>query len=315
MELTYDLIQPLVAQEDISGYTVSVIFQCPVSGRQVRSSAQITEDRGNAVAKSMKRSLWRNLRWSMMSTMRSMFGYGLAGHVGAAVADTALSSQDYRGYQPTEADVKQAVLEAFANVQQQFAWDASGQRFVSAQVFRELQTEFATLVQSQPLDKPWDKNILARMLAEVAASDGQVDDAERDFFHGIMGGEGPSLEELVRKPRLTAAELEETSPEARRVMLLVTAAVAMSDEDYSVAERERLTQLCQGLQLEAAELAKAEQLAADYLVDQALEAAYGDGELDASERLKVDVLAAKLHVAPERVQRLDARCRKRKGLL
>ncbi|MCA9514602.1 MAG: TerB family tellurite resistance protein [Myxococcales bacterium] len=315
MELTYDLIAPLVAQEDVSGRTVSVIFQCPVSGRQVRSSAQVVEDRGKAIGKEMKRSLWRNLRWSMMSTMRSMFGYGLAGHVGAAVADTALSSQDYRHYQPSEAEVKQATVDAFVNVQQQFAWDASGQRFVSAQVFRELQTEFATLVQSQPLDKPWDKNILARMLAEVAAADGHVEDSERDFFHGIMGGEGPSLDELVRKPRLTAAELEETSPEVRKVMLLVTTAVAMSDEEYSVAEREHLTRLCQGLGLQSADLAKAEQLAADYLVDQALEAAYGDGQLDSAERLKVDVLAAKLHVAPERVQRLDARCRKRKGLL
>lgn len=312
-EITFETIHPLVEQEDVSGHSVTVIFRCPVSGQQIRGSASVVQERG--VGREVKRSIWRNMRYSLSSVVRSMFGYSVAGQIGSAVAYSAMSGAEGQGARPSEAQVKQAIVDAFKGVANQFAWDASGQRWVSATVFRELQTEFATMLQAVSFDKSWDKNILARMLAEIAAADGKVDDAEREFFHAFTGGEGMSLDELVAKPRLTAAELGETSADARGPMLLLALAVAMSDEDFAADERARIEQFAAGLGVTADALAEGERLAADYVVDQALEAAYADGTIDAAERKKVDQVAARLGVAQEQLDRLDARCRKRKGLL
>jgi len=314
-EFTLDAINPLVEQADVTGYSVNVTFRCPVSGRQIRSSAQVVQDTGGRIGQAVKRSLWQNMRWSLARVVRSVMGYGVAGEIGSAVAHGALAGAEQRQWEPSKAQIDQAILDAFKNAQNQFAWDGSGQRWVSAGVFRELQTEFAVMLQGAVFDKPWDRNILARMLAEVAGADGHIEEQEREYFHAFTGGQGPTLDELLARDPLTRAELGETSAEVRRPMLMLALAVALSDEEFADAERQKIAAFAAGLGLSQSELQKGEQMAADYIVDQALEAAYADGRIDPAERRHVDAIAQRLAVDVERVQRLDARCRKRKGLL
>ena len=314
-EFTLDAIGPLVERADVSGHSVQVTFRCPVSGRQIRGSANVVEDTTGRIGQAVKRSLGQNMRWSIARVVRSAMGYGIAGEIGSAVAHGAMAGAEQRQWEPGKAQVDQAILEAFKGVQSQFAWDGSGQRWVAASVFRELQTEFAVMLQAVVFDKPWDRNILARMLAEVADVDGRVDDQERELFHAFTGGAGPSLDELVAREPLTRAELQETSAEVRRAMLYLALAVALSDEEFASAERQKIAGFAAALGLSQSELQKGEQIAAEYIVDQALESAYADGRIDAAERRGVDDVAAHLGLDPERVQRLDARCRKRKGLL
>ena len=314
-EITFDTIQPLIEQVDVSGHSVTVTFRCPVSGRQIRSGAPIVEDQSGRVGKAVKRSLWQNMRWSLSRVVRSVMGYGVAGEIGSTVAYTAMAGAGQRQEEPTKDQVTQATLEAFRAAQNQFAWDNSQQRWVAASVFKELQTEFAVTVQAAVFDKPWDRNILARILTEVAAADGTVEEQERDFFHAFTGGTGPTLDELLAKEPLTNAELGETSAEVRKPMLLLAMAVAMSDENYSPEEQAKLQQIATGLGLTQSDLQRSAELAADYVVDQALETAYADGKIDQDERKNVDQIGFRLGVDTDRLQRLDARCRKRKGLL
>jgi len=314
-EITYDAITPLIEQEDVSGSSVTVTFRCPVSGRQIRSSASIVQDQSGRVGQAVKRSLWQNMRWSLARVVRSVMGYGVAGEVGSAVAYTAMAGAEQRQWEPTKEQVKQATVDAFRSAQNQFAWDPSGQRWVAASVFRELQTEFAVMLQSTVFDKPWDRNILARMLTEVAAADGTIAEQEREFFHAFTGGTGATLDELMAKDPLTKAELGETSAEVRRPMLVLSLAVAMSDENYAPEEEAKLAHFAAGLGLGQADLLKGATMATDYIIDQALESAYADGKIDPAERHKVDQMSFRLGVDTDRLERLDARCRKRKGLL
>ncbi|PIE16336.1 MAG: hypothetical protein CSA66_07385 [Proteobacteria bacterium] len=314
-ELTYDLIKPLVAQQDVSGHGVSVVFRCPISGREVRSSGQFVEAAGGKAKSALKRSLWTNLRWSLSRMVRGVMGYGVAGQVASTVADTAMMGADSASRQPKPSEIAQATLDAFKTVQDQFAWDDSSERFVAASVFRELQTEAAVLIETTSFSKQWDKNILARMLAEIAAVDGEIAEQEREMFYTFTAGEGPSLDELLAKPALTPAELAETSEEVRETALLLTMAVAMSDEDFAKSEQEKLVRFAGGMGLGPEDLARAEGRAKDFVLDKALELAYADGKIDAQERARVDTLAQRLQIPVDRVQRLDARCRKRKGLL
>ena len=313
-EITYPLVAPLVEEQDVSGHSVRVVFRCPVSHVQVRSSGEIREG-GSAAGKQLKRSLWSNLRYSFSSILRGVFGYGIAGSIGSDLARGAVDSAMHQRDLPKEPQIQEATLDAFKNVQSQFAWDPTNERFVSASVFKELQTEFTVKVSETPIVKQWDRAMLVRMLAEVAAADGNIDGDERIFFASFSGDDMPSIDELAEKPPLTAADLGETSAEVREVMLMLAMALACSDEDYAASEQMTLRGFATSLSIDEARYAQLEQLAKDHIIDQMLETAYADGILHAEERAQVDGAAKKLRVATETVDRLDARCRKRKGIV
>jgi hypothetical protein len=212
-ELNYELIAPLVANVEVSSNHVQVLFQCPVSGDQVKGSSHISESSGSAMRKEVKRSIWRNIRWSLSRMMYSVFGYGVGGALGSTVVDAAGSAGSMSGYKPKESEVKGAILEAFRNVSNRWAWDDSTERFVSASVFQELQTEFTVLVQSVQLNKAWDRAVMARMLAEIAAADGKLAEEERELFHSFLPDQ--NLDNLLEKPPLSKADLEESSAAPR----------------------------------------------------------------------------------------------------
>lgn len=310
-ELTYDLVAPLVARSDVSGDRVQVVFQCPVSGDEVPASARITESQGSALKSEVKRTVWRNLRWSLSRMMYSVFGYGVGGAIGSAVADSAGAMGD-RGHQPTADELKAAVVDAFKSVGGRFAWDESNQRFVSASVFKELQTEFTVIIQGMRLAKAWDRAILARMLAEIAAADGQLAEDERALFASFLHDQ--NLDNILEKPPLSKADLEETSADVRHEMWLLAAAMAVSDEQFAAGEAKKLAAFGKALGIGDKDQERGLALAKEYVLDQALESAYADGRLDKTEHAHVMQLAATLGIDEDRAARLDARCRKRKGI-
>ncbi len=312
-ELTYELVAPLVVQTDLSHGSVQVTFQCPVSGEQMRATGHITESAGSKIKSDVKRSLWRNIRWSLSRMMYSVFGYGVGGAIGSTVVDAAGAAGDSRAHQPSEAELKEAILDAFRSVGNRWAWDESTQRFVSGSVFKELQTEFTVIVQTAQLAKAWDRAVLARMLAEIASADGQLAEEERELFHAFL--QEHKLDDLLERPPLSKADLEETSEDARHVMWLLAAAMAVSDEHFADSEQKKLAFFAQGLGVAADDQTRGLELAKEYVLDQALESAYADGRLDKAEHQRVMQLAAKLGVGEDRAARLDARCRKRKGIL
>ena len=313
-EINFDVIQPLVESTDSSGYGIQVVFRCPVSGEEIRSSAQVVQDQKNAIASTVKSSFWRSMRYSLGSVVRSVFGYGVAGQIGSSLAYSAVSGSG-SGFKPSEAQLKQAVVDAFKNVSNRFAWDGTNQRFVSVGVYRELMTEFQVVLQSVQITKDWDRHVLARMLAEVSAADGQVDESERAFFYSFTGGEGPTLDDLLSRPPLNRAELEEVSKEVGGALYMLAAAVAFSDQNIDANESAKLDGFGAGLGLSAADQQRAQGMAREFIVDQALEGAYADGRVDEQERAEVIALAGRLGVPEDRVNRLDVRCRKRKGIL
>lgn len=315
-ELTFDLVKPLIAHTDSDGSYVQVVFRCPVSEDEIPASARITESAGSSIKKEVKRSLWRNIRWSLSRMMYSAFGYGVGGAIGSTVADTAASVGESRQHQPSEAELKEGVLEAFKSVQSRFAWDASNNRFVSASVFKDLQVEFTVIVNQVRITKAWDRAVLARMLAEIASADGSLAEEERELFASFLPlGQGvPTLDELLEKPPLTKADLEETSEDVRHVMWLIAASMALSDETLAKAESERLTRFATALGISAEDQRRGLELAKEYVIDQALELAYVDGKLAEAELHKVLALARDFGITEDRALRLDARCRKRKGI-
>lgn len=314
-QISPELVEPLVAHQEVRGTAVQVTFRCPVSGRESKASAPIQQGLGSRTKNAVGRSLFGQMRWALASMIGSMVGGGTAGYVARSVAHSAIpmGSGAPRSFAPEE--VTAAVLEAFRRVQGQFAWDGTSGRFVSVALMRDLQPAFHRLVQSVEIAERWDRTILARMLAEIAAADGTVADAERAFFDAFADTDAPSLDQLLASPPVGRAELDEVTPRVREVLLLLSQALAYSDEDLGEAERGRLEGFRSGLGIRPQRAAELEGFAREYVVDQLLEAIYADGVADPNERAQVAALAGRVGVDDDGLARLEARCRKRKGLV
>jgi uncharacterized tellurite resistance protein B-like protein len=315
-DITFDMIAPLIATQQARHTTLEVVFRCPVSELEVRSSATIEQGTGSRVKSAMQRSLWYSVRSALSQAVRQMVGGGTAGYMASSAAYSATQGAGQSAQVSfSQAEQEAAAVAAFKRVARQFAWDAGSHRFVSAHHLVELQTDLGRLLAATALTGAWDRAVLARMLAEVAAADGRVTDDERAFFDAFAGTSAEPIERLVALAPLNAGELGETTPAAREAMMAMAYAVAMSDESFDATEQVTLERLHEGLQIPYDRAQTLADQAREYVVDALLDAAYADGVADAQERHRVGEMAARLNVGPEVVSRLEVRLRKRKGLL
>lgn len=316
-DLTYDVIKPLIAHEAIEGRQVRVLFRCPVSGSEVPASAAVQGGVGSRAKSAVKQTMMRNLRYGLSSFVRSLVGGGRMGSMASSAVSSA-SRNSGSAVSCTEDERRAAVLQAFKSVRSRFAWDQATNRFVDAKILAELMTEFSRLTASVQIVDAWDRMVLARMLTEIAASDGTIGDEERGFFEAFAGagvdGADLDLDDLLSKPPLTAQELASTSKPVRPVLLMLATAVAYSDEQMTSDEGTRLMAYAQGLQVRPEQAHALFAAARDHVLDQLLMAVYADGVADPAERQSVVRLAARLQVDEPTLVRMEGRTRRRMGI-
>jgi tellurite resistance protein len=313
----YDAIAPLIADAQQEGSTMRVTFRCPVSGQTIPSSAGITAANtvGSRVAQGAKRSLMWSLRSSIAGAVRKAFGHGMAGSMASGATYGAMQGVG-SGHSYSEADKRAAIERAFERVQDQFVWDEQNQRFVSAQAAGQTMPDFTRQLAQAPVSAPYDRGVLARMLTEIACADGQLAQDERGFLSSFISPEMGTVDQLAQYPRLSPAELGETTQgPGRETMLMLAWALAFTDEDLSPQEAARLGEFAHqlGVAPERAEALK--QYAQVYLVDQALMSAYPGGQRDPNAHAHAMSLAARLGLDSTAAERADIRFRKRYGLV
>lgn len=316
-QITYQMIQPLVASADQQGSSMHVVFRCPVSGTTVeaRGHLQAANTVGARAAKSAKRSLLYGLRNSLTRALRSALGYSIAGRAAADAARGAMqtsgSSQSY-----SDADRQAATVRAFESVANQFVWDAQNNRYISGQAAGQVMTDFMLQLSNSPVQSPYDRGVLARMLTEVAAADGVVADQERSFLASFIPAEIGTVDSLAQMARLSPAELAETAQGAsRETMVMLAWAVAFTDESLSPQEAARLGEYAQGLGLNPERAGQLKSFAQVYLVDLALGAAYPGGQRNPQAHAEVMAMAARIGLDATESERVDIRFRKRYGLV
>lgn len=316
-QITYEMIQPLIASADQQGSAMHVVFRCPVSGTTVeaRGHLQAANTATSRAAKSAKRSLFSGLRRSMTRALRSALGYSMAGRVAADAASGAMrtsgSSQSY-----SDADRQAATIRAFQSVANQFIWDSQNNRYISGQAAGQVMTDFMQLLSGAPVDSPYDRGVLARMLTEVAAADGAVADQERMFLSSFIPPEIGTVDSLAQMSRLSAAELAETAQgQSRETMVMLAWAVAFTDEDLSPQEAARLGEFAQGLGLSGERADQLKGYAQVYLVDLALGGAYPGGQRNPQAHAEVMAMASRIGLDATASERVDIRFRKRYGLV
>jgi tellurite resistance protein len=313
----YETIQPLIAHAEQQGSTMRVVFRCPASGYEAEASAGLRQgsSMGNRMAGSVKRSLMWSVRNVIASAVRSAFGHGIVGNVVAGASREAVHAGEEK-LRYSEDDRRDAIERAFQSVSDRFVWDAQQGRYVAAQAGGEVSTGFMRQLAEAPATTRYDRLVSARMLTEIASADGQLGQDEHMFVAGFITPDLGTVEELWRAPRLSAAELAETSEgRVRETMLMLAWAVAWTDEQLAPEEEARLREYATALALPAARVAELQDHVRTYLLDQALGRAYAGGRRDAAAHAEAMEFARRLGLDATAAERADIRFRKRHGLI
>lgn len=317
-EITLENVQPLITNVQASGRTLTVQFRCPVSNHVVPAQYMAAAKQQSRLAQTAQRTVMYEVRRAIAPMLRGVFGYGMVGRMASQAADTAIRSATSTRRGPTglsQSEQNEALIEAFRSVSSQFVWDGPNGRWLSARAARDLMSPFELQLADGPVEAPYDRQVLARMLVEIASADGTLVEAERSFMTEFLTPEVGSLDSLTDRPPLTAAELGSTTRgPVRGTLLLLASVLALSDEDYDPAEQAKLDQFAHGLGLTGGQAEAMREAAQTFLLDQALDRMFAWGGHDAHAREQLYLLADKIGLARDKAELAEARFQRRRGV-
>jgi uncharacterized tellurite resistance protein B-like protein len=296
---TIDRIRPLIVAANEDGSLLRVTFCCPVSGQTFSSAAPIEspEPRSPAVAPG---GMLGELRGALAGALRSVGG-----------GDGGADGEEAEAGAGREA----ALLRAFAQVAHDFVWDEPAQRYLSAGAAGAGPPEFVEQLHRAPVTRDWDRKVLARMLAEVARADGAIAASEQRFVAGFITPQMGTLDEIASLPPLEPSELARTAPgPSRETLVMLAWAVALTDERLDPAEKQRIAQYGDWLDLLPERATALRRIAALYLIDQALDRVYAGGTRDAQGYAQVQQLTDRLGLDAAALESVEQRFCRRRGL-
>lgn len=315
---TYNNVQPLVQSIDVRGRTIQVRFACPVSGQTVDARYNVPRDNsmGSRVSQQMKRNLMWSLQSAVASAIRSTMGHNIAGRMASDVARSAMTGvqQQVNSNTLSAREQSAALVEAFRSVQSQFVWDAQRATWISQTAMGEAMSDFEQLLAAAPIAHPYDRQVMARMLVEIARGDGRLSSEESTWLTEVITPDLGDVHTLAARPPLTPAELGSASQGAVRKSLLVLAwAMALVDEEMADAERALLAHYARGLALPNAAVESCRKAAQTYILDQAMERMFNWGGHDEYARAQLYGLAERIGMPVHEAQQAEARHLRRKS--
>jgi hypothetical protein len=260
MEITYNLIQPLIIKEDANGGKMECEFEVPETGEVVPSKVSIRRDRSMAgqIKSRVTRTVTNRARTSVSRMVRGFLGGGMLGSIGSQVVNTGsreLTQDLTRGFSDREKQA--AVVEAFKKVAKHFQYDdvlgwqkgtiaaaasRSSKRETPTTERKKVErnaSEFEKLVHKNPITNSFEQDVLGRVLIEIAQADGGISADEEAFLKEFI----PNYGTFSQKPLLTPIECEEVSKNNKSTIYLLAWAVALVDLELSPLEEGKLFEL------------------------------------------------------------------------
>jgi hypothetical protein len=308
----YAQIQPLIANCEVNNRTVRVVFQCPVTGEQTTASHSLRRQAG--ISNTVQRSVLYGIQNALSQTIRSMFGYNIFGRIAGDVARQGLSSAQ-RNMQNTlsQGEQQQAVLAAFQSVASRFYFDPQRNTWVSKAAEKELFSPFDLQLNNSPVRHNYDRQLLGRMLVEIAMADGILAPAEESWLLSFLDPSMGSIQSISQRPKITSAELNTASKgPVRQTLLMLAWALALADESFVSSEHQRLNAFSSGLGLTNTQKKSAEEAAQGYILEQAMLAAFQFGQ-DQYARTHIYELGSRLGIPQDKVSLAEAQFLRRKA--
>ncbi|MEY4903799.1 MAG: hypothetical protein RLZZ292_1614 [Bacteroidota bacterium] len=233
MELTYEVVEPFLISSDFNGAIVNCEFQTK-SGEIVKSMGSIRRSNTlqSEVTRNFKMVAINQARMQATSLLRNVLGGGAIGIIGTNVLRSA-TSQQHLGWNYDETEKQGAIVEAFKKVQQYFPFDEGKGDFVKpilapTQTIQQLSAFEQQLVKS-PVKSRYDKEILARILVEIANADGNISSEEREFLGEYINPELGTVSSLLMRDPVSPIECEEVDKGIRETILMAAWVMSLID--------------------------------------------------------------------------------------
>jgi uncharacterized tellurite resistance protein B-like protein len=278
MDITYNLIKPLIVHEEVQGSRVFVEFQQPDSGNFVTAQGAIRRNSsiGSSIGRSVKRTAMQQARTSITRMVGSLFGSGFLGRTARAATSTAASeytrSANQNSNAPSQDEIEDAVVAAFKTVRTQFDFNAATGEWgkPSAPAAARQKTPFEAQIDRSPIVDRHDKKVFARILADLASADGVIQDEEKEFFQSIVPTDAGSIHDIIASDPVSRVDCEMVKDGVRDTIYMFAWAIAMVDYEIHPKEVEMMAKYADLLGVSGNRKAELEQQAKVHMLEQAL---------------------------------------------
>ncbi|GAB4411164.1 MAG: hypothetical protein OHK0039_16080 [Bacteroidia bacterium] len=288
MNYTYEQIAPLLVEAEVEGSKMFCTFEVPGTGTLVESTASMRRMNTvqGQVTRIVTRSVSREARRMTSRLISNLLGSGFVGRTARSVVNASTRGDLIQHY--TEDEKRTAIVDAFARVAGHFQLDAPAGRWQAPAVPpppRE-RSAFEEHVHKFPPQSNYDKEILVRMLVELAQADGAMSDEERDFLASFVPPELGRAEDWLHADPLSPIECEEVSKPCKRTLYMIGRALTLIDFEPKASEEALLSEMATMLGLQARDIAEADSQARAYVLESVIDTQTSREELlDLGDRL------------------------------
>lgn len=239
MKITYETIEHLIHNAEEDDGIMYCQFKDPNAEAIIKSQARIERipSKHKRVEHIAKSNAFYFLRSQLMNGIYNLLGSNLFSHTVRQMAweflpkSPALNEED-DSYSDDEK--REAVVEAFRKVAAQF--DRASDNWA----LKQENAPFEDILQKKPIKSKYDRHVLARMLIELAGTDGALSAHEKEMLGHFVAPDLGTIDYLMRYDALSSVELDETTPDARESMYLMAWTMAVTDNTLSSAEKSLL---------------------------------------------------------------------------
>jgi hypothetical protein len=237
------MIEPLIVHVDNDGRNVVVEFGLPGSQEVFESKAAIKM--GDGIGSKVKRNVatvaTSQARMLATRAIRGAVGTGIVGRLASTAVTTA--SQGVRpGQGPSEEEVQNAIVAAFLRVKNNFFYDPETGEWGKPLVAPPPppKSPFEEQITAYPIADPHDKNVFARVIAELAYADGSISKEEAELFKSVIPPDQPSLDRLAKADPVSKVEAEEVTQGVKATIFMFAWVIALIDLSLDPIEEELL---------------------------------------------------------------------------
>lgn len=314
--MTYDQIERYIVNTEVEGSKIYCEFSTP-SGEIIVSEAPIRRVQSikSQVERNVKRVVVNQARRTATRLLRSVLGGGMLGRTGSSILRTTTSSRNLN-IRFTNEEKQAAVIEAFRKVQGQFPAEQvnpsfqtggsidnqdTGRKKISikqkaAASKKQSSKELSALeqqIKKNPIRSNYDKEILARILVELANADGDISQEEQDLLQSYLPEHTRSVNDLLLMDPISPVECEEVSASSRSTIYTLAWVMTLVDFDLHPSEEGILMEYAEMFGFDEKEVEEIIKNAKTYVLEQAIDIYTRRDELfDLADQIKLDTREA-----------------------
>lgn len=252
MEITYAHIEQLIVRQEVDGSMVHCEFRTP-KGQILESSARIRRSRSmeGRMKRKVTQLVTNRTRQQVSRMARSLLGGGMLGRIGSQLIRESSSNESLGINNHTNEEKRTAVLEAFQKVQNYFDFDEVSGTWKAPIVSTKIRKRdnnkpkdrlslFEKQVKKAPITSHYDKEILARILVELANADGEISKEEKEFLTSLIDPKLGHIDDFLEKDPISQIECEEVTAAVKETIYMMAWVMSLIDLELDEAEKDIL---------------------------------------------------------------------------